>query len=272
MRLFAGVLLASVLSGQVLAEQAPRSGPEDSRIRFIMYDENQVFRIDASYSASTTIVFGEDEKIETIAAGDAGAWKIEPNKKGNVLFLKPVDKKASGNLNVITTKRQYVFLLTSAFRPASQQVYKVVFKYPDETLANRQDFEDAKALAKNPNLANLNVANVNSNYGYKGSSLYKPVVVFDDGIKTFFRFSGAVPAIFAVDATRNETVVNVHREGDYVIVDKVNPQWTIRNGLEQTCIFNLRFGNLVVNTGLDPFAPKRIPTPLNQQVPSNVAN
>lgn len=253
----------TLLSSQANAEEAPRSGPEDSRIRFVTYDQNQVFRIDASYGASTMIVFADDEKIETIGAGDAAAWKIEPNKKGNILFVKPVDKNANANLNVITSKHQYVFLLTSAFRPTPQQVYKIVFRYPDDMGAASADLKKARELAANPNLANLDVANVNSSYGYKGASLLKPVVVFDDGKKTFFRFQGDVPAIYAVDPDRHESVVNVHRESEYIIVDRVNPQWTLRNGLQQTCIFNLRTGNVVVDTGLDPFALKRVPAPLN---------
>lgn len=258
------LLMWLALASPSYAEQAPHSGPEDSRIRFVLYDPNQVFRIDASYGASTMIVFADDEKIETIGAGDAAAWKIEPNKKGNILFVKPVDKKANANLNVITDKRQYVFLLTSAFRPSGQQTYKIVFRYPDETTAAVADLAKAKEMAANPNLANLNVANTNTSYGYKGSSLLKPVIVFDDGIKTFFRFPGEVPAIYAVDPERHESVVNVHREGQYIIVDKISPQWTLRIGLQQTCIFNLRKGNVVVNTGLDPFAPNRVPAPLNQ--------
>ena len=87
--------------------------------------------------------------------------------------------------------------------------------------------------------------------------------VFDDGKKTFFRFPGEVPAIYAVDPARHESVVNVHRENDYVIVDKVNPQWTLRIGEQRTCIFNLRTGNVLVNTGLGLFGPQHIPSSLS---------
>ena len=38
------------------AEEAPRSGPLDSRIRYVAYKADQVVRIDASYGASTMIV------------------------------------------------------------------------------------------------------------------------------------------------------------------------------------------------------------------------
>ena len=30
-----------------------------------------------------------DEKIETLALGDSTAWKVEPNRKGDIIFVKP---------------------------------------------------------------------------------------------------------------------------------------------------------------------------------------
>jgi type IV secretion system protein VirB9 len=257
MRIFALALLTSCfLATTAIAEEAPSPGPLDNRIRYVEYKPDEVVRVDASYGASTMVVFGKDEKIETIAAGDPLAWKVEPNKQGNVLFLKPVEKRANANLNVITNKHQYVFLLTSAVLPTKRQTYKIVFRYPDENGENNALLEEAKERAAKPNLANLDVANTNSEYGYKGSSLLKPVVAFDDGKKTFFRFQGEVPAIYSVDSNRNESLVNFRREGDFFVVDKVNFQWTLRNGVEQACVFNLRMGNVKRPDGFDLFRPK----------------
>ena len=255
----ARTLLAAVLLGVTVfpasAEIAPRSGPLDKRIRYVTYHKDDVIRVDASYGASTMIVFQEDEKIETLGAGDAMAWKVEPNKKGNILFVKPVEKNAAANLNVITTKRQYVFLLTADFRPVEKQVFKIVFRYPEDE-ADARLMAEAKERAAAPNLRTLDVANANSAYGYKGSSSNRPLTIFDDGKKTFFRFEGEVPAIYIVDALRNESLVNFRREAEYIVVDKVSFQWTLRNGDEATCIFNLRTGNIVEPTGLEPHRPK----------------
>jgi type IV secretion system protein VirB9 len=125
-----------------------------------------------------------------------------------------------------------------------------------------QDLEEARRRTSEPNLRNLNVANANTDYGYKGSSANKPLVIFDDGTKTFFRFggqdSGQVPAIYIVDRQRNESLVNFRREGPYLVVDRVNYQWTLRNGDEVTCVFNQRLTNVVEPTGVEPFAPQRV--------------
>jgi type IV secretion system protein VirB9 len=34
-------------------------------------------------------------------------------------------------------------------------------------------------------------------------------------------------------------LINYRREGEIIVVDKVAAQWTLRNGDEATCVFNL---------------------------------
>lgn len=255
-------LLLSI--GPVLTDTLPRPGPRDSRIRYVAYNRDQVVVIDVTFGASTMIVFEEDEKIETLGAGDALGFKIEPNKRGNVLFVKPAEKDALANLNVLTTKRQYVFVLRSAFRPIRAQVFAVRFTYPD-TAMTQQDLDEARRRVSEPNLRNLNVANANTDYAYKGSSANKPSVIFDDGTKTFFRFDSLVPAIYVVDRQRNESLVNFRREGPYLVVDRVNFQWTLRNGDEVTCVFNQRLTNVIEPTGVEPFAPQRVGEAVRRQ-------
>jgi type IV secretion system protein VirB9 len=255
----AGLLLAALLpaAAPALADALPRPGPKDPRIRYIAYHRDQVVAVDLSFGASTMIVFEEDEKIETLGAGDALGFRIEPNRRGNVLFVKPAEKDAAANLNVLTNKRHYVFKLRAGFRAPRAQVFAVRFTYPDTAFA-QADLAEAQRRVSEPNLRNLNVANANTDYGYKGSAANKPLVVFDDGVKTFFRFEGPTPAIFAVDRDRNESLVNHRREGPYLVVDKVSRQWTLRQGQEVTCLFSNRLFNVVEPTGLEPFAPQRV--------------
>ena len=119
------------------------------------------------------IVLGEDEKIETLALGDSIAWKVEPNKRGNIIFVKPVEKNAFSNLNVVTSKRIYSFILRADFRQGRTQVFKVRFRFPEDE-ADAKLIAIAKERARYPNTKNFNVANANSDYAYKGSSLSKP--------------------------------------------------------------------------------------------------
>ncbi|MDF2119197.1 P-type conjugative transfer protein VirB9 [Roseiarcaceae bacterium H3SJ34-1] len=251
-----------LMATPAFAEATPRPGRLDPRVRDVVYNKDNVTAIDASYGTSTMIELQPDEKIETLALGDSIAWKVEPNRKGDIIFVKPVEKNAQSNLNVVTDRRIYTFLLRSNTRPAPGQIYAVRFRFPDDD-ASAKLLAEARERAANPNLKDLNIANANSDYGYKGSSANKPVAVFDDGTKTWFRFEGETPAIYIVDADRNESLINFRTEGPYVIVDKVSPQWTLRNGQESTCIFNHRLTNVHEPNGLEPYAPQRVGSAAN---------
>jgi type IV secretion system protein VirB9 len=223
------------------AESSPRAGQLDPRVRDVVYNKDNVVGVDASYGVSTMIILGDDEKIETLALGDSIAWKVEPNRRGNIIFIKPVDKDAHSNLNVVTNKRLYSFILRSAFRDPKRQIFKIRFRYPEDDLDQRL-LAKAKERAAMPNMRDFNRANGNSEYGFKGSTRIKPVLAFDDGVKTWieFRPETETPAIFIVDKDRNESLVNFRREGNFLVLDKVNFQWTLRHGDEVTCLFNLR--------------------------------
>lgn len=253
------IALALLVAMPAFAEEQPIAGRADPRIRTVTYNRDNVVAIDATFGTSTMIVLQDNEKIQTLALGDSVSWRVEPNHAGNIIFLKPVQKDAQSNLNVVTDKRIYSFILRSNMRPPARQIYKVQFRYPDDE-ADARLLARAKEIAAYPNLKGLNVANVNSDYGYKGSSANKPIAVFDDGTKTWFRFAGETPAIYIVDRDRNESLVNFRTEGPYVVVDKVNFQWTLRNGGESTCVFNRRLTNLHEPNGLEPYQPQLVGT------------
>ena len=71
-----------------------------------------------------------------------------------------------------------------------------------------------------------------------------PLHVFDDGQFTYLQLRPGqpVPAIFAVDTKKaNESVVNFRREGRYLVIHRIVPQLTLREGPQQVAsIFNNR--------------------------------
>jgi type IV secretion system protein VirB9 len=233
------------------AEMSPRAGKADERVRTVHYRRDDVVKVTASYGTSTMIIFGQDEKFETIALGDTEAWQAIPTKAGNILFVKPIEKNPGTNMNVVTNKRIYFFSLDSMPLGKDAKTYGVRLLYPEEQ-TDAQLLNEAQQRAAFPNIKNIDKEKVNLNYSYKGGETLKPGLVFDDGTKTFFKFNGDVPAIFMVaDIAGNETLVNGRREGEYIVVDRTAAQWTLRQGNDWTCVFNLRTP--------DPGAPPRDP-------------
>lgn len=68
--------------------------------------------------------------------------------------------------------------------------------------------------------------------------------IFDDGQFTYMQLQAwqPVPAIFAVDnVAGKESVVNYRRDGQYLVVQQVVPQFTLREGkYHVTSVFNNR--------------------------------
>lgn len=234
----AAVLLAITGLDAGHAEVSPKRGSADPRVRMVSYNPSNVVAIDATYGVSTMVVLGDKEKIETVAVGDSVSWKIEPNKKGNIIFLKPVEPKTSTNMNIVSDKHVYTFILRAHPESVGDQTYMIKFRYPDED-ADARLLAEAQRLVSKPNRAAFKRENTNTDYHFRGDDELKPLNAFDDGVKTWFRFEGDLPAIFIVEDGKREILANYRREGDYIVVDKIAKQWMLRRGDYATCLFNL---------------------------------
>jgi type IV secretion system protein VirB9 len=237
--LLAGALATVGSLPTAFAAQTPASGRLDPRVTSVVYQPNNVVRVFATYGISTMIIFDEDEKFETVALGDTESWDVVPTDKGNILFVKPKAKQVTTNMNVVTTKRIYYLELNDYAPEDGKKVFGIRFVYPEKDL-NASLRKEAEARAANPNMAGIDKANVNIDYSFSGDGRLKPSMVFDDGKKTFFKFGATVPAIFAVNADFSETLRNFRREGEHIVVDGTATQYTLRDGNQWTCIFNLR--------------------------------
>ncbi len=237
------LIIAAVGITPAFAEQAPRALIQDSRIRTVPFQRDNVVVVHGALGVSTMVAFGDDERIETVAIGDSVGWQAVPDQSKRFLFIKPLEPHAVTNMNVVTRKRIYNFLLRAVDNRASV-VFKVRFTYPDVEEDQRL-LALAKAKASMPNYrALMSRPGTNFDYSYKGQVTAKPDFVFDDGVKTYFRFGGEVPAIFLVKLDRSETLVNYRREGEVIVVDKVAGQFTMRKGDETACVFNMRAASM----------------------------
>ena len=226
----------------VLAEVQPQSVRADARIRTVPFQKDNVVYLAGMMGMSTMIVFNDDEQIATVAMGDSLAWQAVPDQSKRFLFIKPLQPDAQTNMNVVTSKRVYTFFLNGA-KPGNTKaaVIKLRFSYPDDTMdANLLAAARQNAAMPNIRAALADPGRINYAYGYRGAVDARPTSIFDDGTKTFFQFSGEVPAFFAVKSDGRESLVNYRREGDYIVVDKVARQWTLRSGSVATCVFNLQ--------------------------------
>ncbi|MGC0371966.1 MAG: hypothetical protein DGJ47_000669, partial [Rickettsiaceae bacterium] len=240
--LFCIFSLLIIAANMSYAIRESRPTPTDSRIRIMVYNPNDVFKFTGYYGYQASIELEKDEQVISISMGDTTSWQVVPS--GYRIFIKPIEKDATTNMTLITSKRTYFFELyaeeTLDIRDPNL-VFNVKFLYPDsEDEDNVRTF--AKASSDLPNLEQPE--NLNFLYTISGSEEVAPIKIFDDGEFTYIQFrdkNNEIPAIFAVDEELRESMVNFRLDpanNNLVIVDHVFPKLTLRAGKKVTCVFN----------------------------------
>lgn len=229
------VFVSSLLVTSALAEQALRPAASDSRILLATYRDSEIYKVVASYGFQTTLEFSDKESVETISIGDSIAWQVVP--AGHRVFLKPQEPNAMTNMTVVTTLRAYHFDLGAKKDSSPSNVtFLVRFTYPDarsSILSQRISAPSTVSSGKKP-------TDYNFNYTLSGSREIAPVRVFDDGEFTYMQFKALtdLPAIFLVNKSKQESVVNYRVEGQYVVIERLGSQFSLRHGSEVACVYN----------------------------------
>lgn len=240
-RVFASFILGLGVASMVIAEMTPQSGIADARIKQVEYQKNNVVTIEGQAFVSTQIIFGEDEVILDVQGGDEAGWTAHIDKSlPYILNVKPTLFDSNTNLAVVTTdahqdKRMYRFhLLMGKTVSEKNATYAVEFVYPDKEEARLQETLD---YLKHQQRAILNASrkpdDYHWDYSFNGDKSIMPLHVFDDGQFTYLQLrpGQAVPSVFAVDnKAGDESVVNTRIEGDYLVIQQLAPQFTLREG------------------------------------------
>lgn len=238
------LVLALALHGAPASAQdyATRPIMTDSRIKTLIYNENDVFRIVTHYGYQSNIEFGPKERIMTISVGDQSAWQIIPAETH--LFIRALAERANTNMTVITDKHIYQFDLHAyppSNPPSEELAYVVRFYYPDEQMVGGGGYSPQPINVELPSApGSMQPASYNYQYSLTGPNEIAPVKVFDNGVQTYFQFAGAVPEIFAVDAQGREQPVTGQVQGGYVIINQTASQFSIREDDKVVCVFNER--------------------------------
>ncbi|BBC71951.1 type VI secretion protein [Altererythrobacter sp. B11] len=243
------LLPAALLASAALAAPA---GASDPRLVDRLYDPDQVVTIHGKANVQATIQFGEDETIENVAIGDSQKWQVTPNKRANLLFVKPLAERAATNMTVVTSKHTYLFDLVAS--PANRNpLYVLAFSYPKELeevqeadaepVASPVPGEAANpvevAAATDP-YAVVDPAELNFAWGSKGDAKLLPVRIYDDGDATFMTWprDTPLPAILVLNAAGDEGPVNYAVRGDTIVVDGVPRQFVLRSGGDVATLTN----------------------------------
>lgn len=231
-----------VLTLATLLVLAAGQAQADARIRKLAYDPDAIVRLEGCFGFQTVVEFGPDERIENVGLGEAAQWLVSPNKRANMLFVKPAYRTTHSNMTVSTDRRRYAFELVARDTAACRQgrvAYSVRFTYPEEPapapLATAEAQSPPATAPVVPPPEQRNAA-----YTFSGARENIPQRVFDNGRATYFRWSdgAATPAVFALASDKSETPISFTSEGDYLVVAQVAPAYVLRRGNAVAVLYN----------------------------------
>lgn len=186
----------------------------------------------------TDIILQPGELVTGVFPGDTARWTFVPGKSGPSgseqihVLVKPLAADISTNLVVNTDRRTYNIDLMSS---SKEFMPSVSFNYPADTMAAWDMFITDKKKERNSTELlsesgyKLDPEELNFNYEISGRDdiRWRPIRVWDDGIKTYIQFPNqstikSIEApVFVVFEGRRELLVNYRVARDMFIVDKV---------------------------------------------------
>ncbi|HZF95451.1 MAG TPA: TrbG/VirB9 family P-type conjugative transfer protein, partial [Allosphingosinicella sp.] len=166
-----------------------------------------------------TVELAPDEQIENVALGDSGAWQVTANRRGDRLFIKPLQGGISTNMTVITNARLYAIDLVPLSGPSPEMAYTVRFNYPEAARTGAGGGEEAEAEPP-----------VDGRYRVSGARALQPSRIGDDGRHTYIEWPAdrPIPAVYALGANGEESLVNGMMRDDVYVIDSVVPRLVFR--------------------------------------------
>lgn len=233
----------ALLAATMLAAIPAAGQAQDHRVATRPYVADRVESFSGKPGFQSTIAFADGERIENVAIGESAQWQVTPNRRADLLFIKPISAAAPvTNMTVVTDRRTYLFELRVDAKSAP--VYLMRFAYPaepEQTPSSATAALAAKAEAPiDP--ASANPEQLNFAWTMKGARTLQPDRVFDNGRSVYLGWQEgrSLPAILtpAPDG-KSEGAVNFTAQGNYLIVEGVHTKLVLRSGKESIILETL---------------------------------
>lgn len=223
------------------------------RIMVLDYDEDaqdKPIPILTKRGFVTQIDFGRGESIESLGGtsqaaaltGDSDGWIVVGRKGDRHLYLKPRSEAYPSNLLVVTNRYNYAFeLRILPDESRSDGVWRLSFRYPNDGLSNAEVRANQVAYA-------LGAPTEKRNLKYRielirGNGDILPKKVWDDGRFTYIAMGNnrEIPAAFKVDGNDGESTLNLHTEGQLLVIHEVARRFLLRLDKQEVGIWNEAF-------------------------------
>lgn len=187
----------------------------------------------------TDIQFQAGEIIKDVQLGDTTRWMTSPSISGegknqvSHLLVKTTDVGLETTLFVSTNKRTYHMNL---FSRKYEYMPIIGFKYKDDInqkwntynnhFKNEKKIQEESKSLKITTSISKNIDNLDFEYTITGEASWKPIRVYNDGIKTYIQMPSNMkyqeaPIFMVLDNGDNNQLVNYRLKENNYIVDKL---------------------------------------------------
>lgn len=239
--------------------EAPRT-PEGYFNAITKYDyvEGALYQILVCPFNSTDIMLEPGEQLIDHTAGDVVRFAVKAtysgSEKGKCVHysIKPLYSNIKTNVTLYTDRRTYYLEITSTSDvymagvswnyPMSESLSLIASQVPKSVPVFQESSEDKFTEIT---LNEVDPTKMNFHYEIHGDNpVWRPVRVFDDGLKTYIQFPESIkayeaPVLFVLDSKKKLQLVNYRVKGCYYIVDRLFDQADLRMGQKNQTIVRI---------------------------------
>jgi len=211
-----------------------------TRLVTFRYSPDTAFAVRSLANVFTNIEVPEGETIQGFYLSDAVAWSYHVTGDKRRVLVKPTEAGAINTGTLVTDARTYE-LTFAAVQTGEIWHQRVRWAVPGAAGESSSFYEPTIGAAGQGGNASgavgVDPATLSFNYTVKGRADFRPTVVFDDGVRTWFRFDGVqdIPAIFAGKGRHIDVVEFAVRDG-YVVVPAIADTFTLRLKREEVIV------------------------------------
>ena len=240
---------AAIDAANKKAMKHPNSGEYINSIMTFDYMPGALYQIYCAPYNVTDVQFQNNEHIAAVGAGDTVRWEVTKVSSGmgvskqEHLFIKPHDEDLTNSLVITTDMRTYHLMLHST---SKTYMASVAWRYSDSDgstlLSNLDDNSSDSADMSNT----IDVDNLKFDYQVQLTSGTRPDwfprMVFNDGKKTYVKFSGQIqetPTLLVGTKNSVKHIINYRVQGDYYVIDSVVYYVQLQGGLDGKTIVQI---------------------------------
>ncbi len=239
----------------------------DPRLVSFEFDQDQSYLILTRPKSVTLIQMAPNESIATAVAGDTVNFSVVVSVSRNYVMVRPKYEGLLTSLTLITNERNYPLTLRSTKEALGKWYQRVQWTYPmgiqEEVLVSKLPVQ-TKASARpmepkteseeervgtshgerssSANPTRIDIEHLNTAYRLDGEAEFRPLLVFDDGVRTYLKMPTDVqslPALFALEQGVSQ-LVNYSVQNQHMVVQGLHSGFVLKLADTEVKVFKVQ--------------------------------